>query len=74
MRHPSNWIHRVQARGHRLPGYACVTYDFVNDPSHNQFPEPAGFVFWADAPFYNVMGNRQARYLMASPQVVTLAR
>jgi mannan endo-1,4-beta-mannosidase len=36
------------------------------------FPELAGFVFWSDEGFYNVVGNRNGRELMEHPGVVTL--
>jgi len=34
---PSNWIHKVSQHTGVLPRYACVTYDFVDDP----FPDDA---------------------------------
>ncbi len=36
------------------------------------YPELAGFVFWSDAGFYNVTGNKNGTELMASPKIVTL--
>ncbi|HPD47305.1 MAG TPA: glycosyl hydrolase [Anaerohalosphaeraceae bacterium] len=36
------------------------------------FPELAGFVFWSDAGYYNVVGNDNGRQLMESPRIVTL--
>ena len=36
------------------------------------FPELAGFVFWSDDGFYNVIGNLNGRELMADPQIITL--
>jgi len=36
------------------------------------FPELAGFVFWSDEPFYNVVGNRNAGELMSHPGILTL--
>lgn len=38
----------------------------------NSYPELAGFVFWSDSGFYNVLGNKNGAELMASPQIVTL--
>lgn len=38
------------------------------------FPELAGFVFWSDAGFYNVIGNLNGRELMADPKIVTLGK
>jgi hypothetical protein len=35
------------------------------------FPELAGFVFWSDEGFYNVIGNRNGRELMTHRGVVT---
>lgn len=35
------------------------------------FPELAGFVFWSDEGFYNVVGNLNGKELMESPEVVT---
>ncbi|MBX3744724.1 MAG: hypothetical protein KF833_05395 [Verrucomicrobiae bacterium] len=36
------------------------------------FPELAGFVFWGDEAFYNVIGNRNGRELMVHPGIVIL--
>ena len=36
------------------------------------FPELAGFVFWSDAGFFNVVGNLNGRELMAHPKIITL--
>jgi mannan endo-1,4-beta-mannosidase len=38
----------------------------------NSFPEMAGFVFWSDDGFYNVVGNLNGPELMANPKIVTL--
>ena len=35
------------------------------------FPELAGFVFWSDDGFYNLIGNHNGRELMTHPGVVT---
>ena len=39
----------------------------------SHFPELAGFVFWSDEGFYNVVGNRHAREFMGHPKIVALA-
>lgn len=36
---------------------------------NDSFPELAGFVFWSDEGFYNVVGNLNGKELMESPQV-----
>ena len=36
------------------------------------YPELAGFVFWSDAGFYNVVGNLNGPEFMADPKIVTL--
>jgi len=33
----------------------------------------AGFVFWSDRGFYNVVGNNNGPQPMARPEIVTLA-
>ena len=38
----------------------------------NSFPEMAGFVFWSDDGFYNVVGNLNGPGFMANPKIVTL--
>lgn len=38
----------------------------------NSFPELAGFVFWSDEGFYNVVGNLNGPELMANPKIITL--
>jgi mannan endo-1,4-beta-mannosidase len=38
----------------------------------NNFPEMAGFVFWSDDGFYNVVGNLNGKEFMANPKIVTL--
>jgi hypothetical protein len=65
------WWAELGIRSKRERRQDCMN---VLSTLHNQFPELAGFVFWGDAPFYNVAGNRHARSLMANPQIVTLAR
>lgn len=36
------------------------------------FPELAGFVFWGDEGYFNVVGNLNGRELMAHPKMITL--
>ena len=38
----------------------------------SSYPELAGFVFWSDSGFYNVIGNDNGPELMAHPEIVTL--
>jgi mannan endo-1,4-beta-mannosidase len=38
----------------------------------NSYPELAGFVFWSDAGFYNVVGNINGPEFMANPKIITL--
>jgi hypothetical protein len=38
----------------------------------NSYPELAGFSFWSDEGFYNIVGNNNGRELMASPKIVTM--
>ena len=44
----------------------------VLEKLEGKFPELAGFVFWSDAGFYNVVGNDNGPELMASPKTVCL--
>lgn len=37
-----------------------------------RFPELAGFSFWGDAGFYNVVGNQNGKALMTDPRIITL--
>jgi hypothetical protein len=37
-----------------------------------QYPELAGFNFWSDEGFYNVVGNRNGKELMTDPRIITL--
>ncbi len=32
MDHPSNWVRKLRDHSGRLPRYACITYDFSDDP------------------------------------------
>jgi mannan endo-1,4-beta-mannosidase len=38
----------------------------------NSFPELAGFCFWSDDGFYNVVGNNNGKELMSSPKIITM--
>ena len=38
----------------------------------SSYPELAGFVFWSDAGYYNVVGNLNGPEFMADPKIVTL--
>ena len=38
----------------------------------NSYPELAGFSFWSDDGFYNVVGNNNGRELMSSQKIVTM--
>ena len=44
----------------------------VIEKLENDYPELAGFVFWSDAGFYNVVGNLNGPEFMADPKIVTL--
>jgi len=44
----------------------------VLDKLENSYPELAGFVFWSDAGYYNVVGNLNGPEFMADPKIVTL--
>ncbi|MCU0871785.1 MAG: hypothetical protein MUE50_05525 [Pirellulaceae bacterium] len=37
-----------------------------------QHPELAGFVFWSDSGYYNIIGNNNGPELMASPKTIIL--
>ncbi|MBK8883907.1 MAG: hypothetical protein IPN67_16460 [Bacteroidales bacterium] len=40
----------------------------------NSFPELAGFVFWSDDGYFNVVGNLNGPAFMADPKIVTLKK
>lgn len=44
----------------------------VLEKLEGEFPELAGFVFWSDEGFYNVVGNNNGAALIASPKTVCL--
>ena len=56
-------------RGKSDPARDCMD---VLRRLESSFPELAGFVFWSDAGFYNVVGNLNGRELMAHPKIITL--
>jgi hypothetical protein len=56
-------------RGQSEPPRDCLD---VLRKLERHFPELAGFVFWSDEGFYNVVGNRNGREFMVHPKVVTL--
>lgn len=39
----------------------------------SSYPELAGFSFWSDEGFYNVVGNNNGRELMSSPKIITMS-
>ncbi|MGM0490952.1 MAG: glycoside hydrolase family 26 protein [Planctomycetota bacterium] len=63
------WWAELGIRGGSDPPRDCMD---VLRKLENSFPELAGFVFWSDAGFYNVIGNRNGREFMAHPKIVTL--
>ena len=65
------WWAELGIRGNSEPPRDCLD---VLRKLESRFPELAGFVFWSDEGFYNVIGNRNAREFMADPKIVTLAR
>ena len=61
------WWAELGIRGKSEPPRDCLD---VLRKLESRFPELAGFVFWSDAPFYNVVGNLNARDFMAHPKIV----
>lgn len=39
----------------------------------SSYPELAGFSFWSDEGFYNVVGNNNGKELMSSPKIITMS-
>jgi hypothetical protein len=39
----------------------------------SSYPELAGFSFWSDEGFYNVVGNNNGKELMSNPKIVTMS-
>lgn len=58
--HPSNWVRKVRDHTGDLPRYACVTYDFEDNPFsdeawnrgvealHDRGMIPGVYTFWAN--------------------------
>lgn len=63
------WWAELGIRGKTEPPRDCLD---VLRKLESRFPELAGFVFWSDEGFYNVVGNRNGREFMAHAQIVTL--
>lgn len=63
------WWSELGIRGRGESPSDCL--DVVKKLESN-YPELAGFVFWSDSGFYNVVGNRNGAELMASPKIITL--
>jgi hypothetical protein len=65
------WWAELGMRGQSDPLRDCLE---VPKKLESHFPELAGFVFWSDDRFYNVVGNLNGREFMAHPNIVTLAQ
>jgi hypothetical protein len=63
------WWAELGIRGREDPPRDCLD---VVEKLENSFPELAGFSFWSDAPFYNVVGNNNGPELMNHPKIITL--
>jgi hypothetical protein len=63
------WWAELGIRGRSDPPRDCRD---VLRKLETSFPELAGFVFWSDDGFYNVVGNLHGKELMADPKIVTL--
>lgn len=63
------WWSELGIRGRKDPPRDCL--DVVRK-LEAAYPELAGFVFWSDSGFYNVVGNDNGPELMAHPKIVTL--
>jgi len=63
------WWSELGIRGRSDPPQDCLR---VVQKLETSFPELAGFVFWSDEGFYNVVGNRNGRELMTHPKIITL--
>jgi beta-mannanase len=63
------WWAELGIRGRDEPPRDCMD---VWRKLQGSFPELAGFVFWSDAGFYNVTGNRNGRELMTHPGILTI--
>ncbi len=63
------WWAELGIRGKSDPPRDCLD---VLRKLEDHFPELAGFVFWSDEGFYNVVGNLHGRELMAHSKIVAL--
>ena len=63
------WWSELGIRGRSNPAVDCLE---VVKRLETKYPELAGFVFWSDDGFYNVVGNNNGPELMAHPKIVTL--
>lgn len=63
------WWAELGIRGRSDSPVDCMA---VLDRLESRYPELAGFVFWSDAGYYNVVGNNNGRELMASPKTIIL--
>ncbi|MBI1176853.1 hypothetical protein GC207_05385 [bacterium] len=63
------WWAELGIRGRSEPKQDCL---HVVQKLETKFPELAGFVFWSDAGYYNVVGNLKGRELMTDAKIVTL--
>jgi hypothetical protein len=63
------WWSEFGIRGRSDPPADCME---VIKKLDNSFPELAGFVFWSDSGFYNVVGNLNGPEFMAHPKIITL--
>ena len=65
------WWAELGIRGRPDPPRDCLD---VIEKLENNFPELAGFVFWSDSGFYNVVGNLNGPELMARPEIIILGK
>jgi mannan endo-1,4-beta-mannosidase len=63
------WWAELGIRGSSDPPRDCFD---VLEKLENSFPELAGFVFWSDDKYYNVIGNLNGPEFMAHPKIITL--
>jgi mannan endo-1,4-beta-mannosidase len=63
------WWAELGIRGPSDPPKDCLD---VLKKLETSFPELAGFVFWSDDGYYNVIGNINGPELMADPKIITL--
>lgn len=63
------WWAELGIRGRNEPPRDCRD---VARQLDTQFPELAGFNFWSDEGYFNVVGNLHGRELMQDPRIITL--